>query len=86
MKDRNSSDITTTPVEPDKFAVAMPEHGRVADVQRLFGLKRGSCYNLLRDGKIKGVLLRVRGKKSGIRIFDLQSIRDFIRSQMTGEH
>jgi hypothetical protein len=74
--------FTTSPVEPGNFTVATPEFGRLADVQRQYGLKRGTAYNLLLDGKIKGVLLRVRGKKSGVRLIDMASVRDFIRTQM----
>lgn len=82
MKKRNRKDTTTKQVEPGNFGGAMPEWGRVADVQRLFGLKRGSCYNLLNDGKIKGVLLRVRGKKSGVRLISMKSVADFIQREM----
>jgi hypothetical protein len=74
--------LATTPVEPGNFTGATPEFGRLADVQRLYGLKRGTCYNLLRDGKIRGCLLRVRGKKSGCRLIEMSSVRNFIRSQM----
>jgi hypothetical protein len=73
---------TTEPVKPSDVTGIAPEFGRCADVLRLYGLRRGTLYNLLSDGKIKGVLLRVRGKKSGVRLFDLDSIRRFIRSQM----
>lgn len=79
MKKRKT---TIAPVEPGNFAGTTPEFGRLADVQRQYGLKRGTAYNLLLDGKIKGVLLRVRGKKSGVRLIDMASVRDFIRTQM----
>jgi hypothetical protein len=82
MKKRNRKDTTTKPVEPGNFAGATPEFGRLADVQRIYGLKRGTCYNLLHDGKIRGCLLRVRGKKSGVRLFEMESVRQFIRTQM----
>jgi len=59
-----------------------PEFGRVAEVTRRFGIKRGTLYNLLADGKVKGCLLRVRGRKSGVRLFHLDSVRDFIASAM----
>ena len=72
--------FTTAPVQPSHCD--KPEFGRTADVQHMFGIKRGTLYNLLQDGKIKGVLLRVRGQKSGVRLFDLDSIRRFIYSQM----
>ena len=73
---------TTTAVQPGNFTGATPEFGRTADLQKTFGLRRGTAYNLLLDGKIKGVLLRVRGKKSGCRLWDMASVRDYIRSQM----
>lgn len=73
---------TIEPVQPGNFTGIMPEFGRVADITRIFGIRRGTAYNLLRDGKIKRVLLRVRGKKSGCRLFDMGSVRNFIRSEM----
>ncbi|MHC1764728.1 MAG: hypothetical protein AB9869_10565 [Verrucomicrobiia bacterium] len=70
---------TTADIQaPPDHCHPAPEFGRVTDCTRLFGLKRGTLYNLLADGKIKGVLLRVRGQKSGVRLIDLQSVRDFI--------
>ena len=75
---------TTEPVQPGNFTGATPEFGRTIDVQRHDGIKRGTLYNLHADGKIKGVLLRVRGQKSGVRLWDMASIRDYIRSQMEG--
>jgi hypothetical protein len=72
---------TTEPVQPGNFSGISPEFGRVADVTRMFGIKRGTLYNLLRDGKIRAVLLRVRGARSGVRLFDMASIRTFILSQ-----
>ena len=79
MKKRKT---TTAPVQPGNFAGVMPEFGRAADLQRLFGLRRGTIYNLLRAGKIRGCLLRIKGKKSGVRLFEIQSVRDLVRSQM----
>jgi hypothetical protein len=79
------STTTTAPVERGNLASSTPEFGRVADVQRLYGIKRGCLYSLLADGKIKGVLLRVRGQKSGVRLIDLASVRDLIRTQMEFE-
>ncbi len=79
------STATTAPVERGNLAGSTPEFGRVADVQKLYGIKRGSLYSLLADGKIKGVLLRVRGQKSGIRLIDLASVGAFIRAQMESE-
>ena len=74
--------LTTEPVKPGNFNGSNPEFGRVADVTRLYGLKRGTLYNLLRDGKIRGCLLRVRGQRSGVRLFEMASIRELIQSQI----
>jgi len=71
---------TTEPVQPGNFNGITPEFGRVADVTRIFGIKRGTLYNLLADGKIRGVLLRVRGQKSGVRLIDMASVRELILS------
>lgn len=81
MKEKDDSQ-TTSPVKPGEFTGVTPEFGRCTDCTRLYGLRRGTLYNLLNNGKIKGVLLRVKGQKSGVRLFDLNSIRNYIRSQM----
>lgn len=78
---KHSSQTATEPVQPGNFNNVLPEFGRVADVTRQFGIKRGTAYNLLSDGKIKGVLLRVRGQKSGVRLFEMASVRAYIHSQ-----
>jgi hypothetical protein len=70
---------TTAPVEPADLSNAQPEFGRLRDVKRLYGLPRGTTYNLLKLGRIRGVNLRVTGRKSGCRLIDLQSVRDYIR-------
>ena len=76
---KKKNETTTAPVKPGDFTGAPPEFGRVADLTRNFGIRRGTAYNLLADGKIKGVLLRSRGTKSGIRLFDMASVRAYIR-------
>ncbi len=40
------------------------------------------AYSLLADGKIRGVSLRRKGSKTGKRLFDVASVRAFLRSQM----
>jgi hypothetical protein len=68
------------PVQRGNFEAALPEFGRTSDIQRLFGIKRGTLYNLIQDGRVRSVLLRVRGRKSGLRLIELQSVRDLLRS------
>ena len=43
---------TTASVQAGDFTGATPEFGRVADVTRIYGIKRGTLYNLLADGKV----------------------------------
>src|SRR5437870_11261338 len=74
--------MTTEAIRAGDCNGVVPEFARCRSLYVLFGLKRGSVYNLLSDNKIRGVLLRVKGKKSGIRLFDVASVRDYIRSQM----
>lgn len=78
MNETNLSD----PAQTSHPTGAMPEFGRAADLQKFFGLRRGTAYNLLAAGKIRGCLLHVKGKKSGVRLFDLASVRAYITSQM----
>ena len=72
----------TAPVQPGNFTGTAPESGCVAELTRLFGIKPGSACHLLKDGKIRGCVLQVRVQKSGVRLFDLQSIRALIAAQM----
>jgi hypothetical protein len=76
------SQLTMARVEPGVTGGVAPEFGRIKDVERLFGIKRGTAYSLLATGKIRGCVLRVRGKQSGVRLIDLASVRDYIRSAM----
>ena len=60
------------------------EFGRVADVERVYGLKRGTTYALIRAGKLKSACLRQPGAKRGIRLVHLASVRALLHSQMKG--
>lgn len=79
---RQNAELTIASIRAGDCTGASPEFGRVQDLARNFGIKRGTAYNLLAQGKIRGCLLRVRGQKSGVRLFDLDSVRAFIRSEM----
>jgi hypothetical protein len=48
---------TTEPVRAGDTSGVTPEFGRIADVQKLFGIKCGTTYNLLPLGKIKGTIV-----------------------------
>jgi hypothetical protein len=62
-----------------------PEFLRTPGVERVWGLKKSTLYNLEADGKIKGVLLRVRGQKSGVRLWNVASIRAFVESEVAAQ-
>ncbi len=78
--------LTIAPVAACDNMSTSAEWGRLRDLERLFGLRRGTVYTLLRDGKIKGCLLRIRGQQSGVRLIHLQSVRDYINTQMQESH
>ena len=60
----------------------LPEFGRWQDVQRRFGIKRGTLYNLIAEGKVKSVVLRRKGNIHGCRIIHLASVSAYLNSLM----
>jgi hypothetical protein len=76
--------LTTAPVEAGDFTDVMPEFGRTQDVEKYFGIKRGTLYNLLDQGKIKGAVLRQAGCLKGVRLWHMASVREYIFTQMEG--
>ncbi len=71
---------TTAPVEPSPANEA--EFVDAGGLQTRFGIKRSLAYALLADGAIRGVSLRRRGHTRGKRLFAVDSVRAFLRSQM----
>jgi len=61
----------------------LPEFGRWQDVQRLFGIKRGTLYGLIAEGQIRSITLRKPGRKFGCRLIHLQSVRDYLHALMS---
>lgn len=59
-----------------------PEFVDVPGLHSMFGIKRSLAYALLADGKIQGVSLRRRNQVRGKRLFSVESVRSFLRSQM----
>ena len=56
----------------------LPEFGRWRDVERLFGIKRGTLYNLMAEGKVKSVFLRHKGNVQGCRLIHLASVSEYL--------
>jgi hypothetical protein len=72
--------LTTNLASISELDNTFEEFIRTERVKTRFGIKRGTLYNLFNDGKIKGKVLRVRGNVTGVRLWDVESIRDYIRS------
>jgi hypothetical protein len=58
-----------------------PEFVDVEGLRERFGIKRSLAYQLLNDGAIRGVSLRRRGQVRGKRLFDVASVREFLKGQ-----
>jgi hypothetical protein len=69
---------------PAHIAAQDPEFLDARGIEARFGIKRSLAYVLLAEGKIKGVSLRRRGSLKGKRLFDVASVRTFLRAQMEG--
>jgi hypothetical protein len=54
-------------------------------LDRLFGIKRSLGYQLAAEGLIKSVSLRRRGQLRGKRLFDVASVRAYLREQMANQ-
>ena len=59
-----------------------PEFVDCKGLETGWGIKRSLAYQLLHDGKIRGVSLRRRGAVRGKGLFSVDSIRAFLREQM----
>jgi hypothetical protein len=59
-----------------------PEFVDCKGLEAGWGIKRSLAYQLLNDGKIRGVSLRRRNQIRGKRLFSVDSVRAFLREQM----
>jgi len=75
------SKLTIEPVAAGNTSQTLPEFGRVRDVQKLFGVKRGILYRWIKEQRVKSVCIRESGNIQGIRLIHLASVRDYINSQ-----
>jgi hypothetical protein len=73
---------TNSPVQAGGCEGILPEFGRTEDVKRLFGIPRGSLYNLNKKQEVRSVLWRIEGRKSGIRLWYLPGIRERLHAMM----
>ena len=70
---------------PPRAAWPDPEWVDCRGLEAVFGIKRSLAYALLADGKIRGVSLRRRNQLRGKRLFEVDSVRSFLKSQMRDE-
>jgi hypothetical protein len=77
------SETTTTPLSEAAARASHidPEFVDCKGLEAGWGIKRSLAYQLLNDGKIKSVSLRRRGAIRGKRLFSVDSVRAFLRSQ-----
>ena len=74
--------FTAAPIEPGGSGSILPEFGRVSDVQRIWGIRRGLLYLLLKEGEIKSAVIRRKGARTGVRLIHLQSVRDYLNRRL----
>ena len=72
---------TAMPIHAGDFSGVTPEFGRTQDVEKIFGIKKGTLYNLFEQQKIRGYNLRPTGHVKGVRLWDMASVREYIYSQ-----
>ena len=65
----------------DNTSFIEPEFLRIKDVEKMFGLKRGKLYALIREGAVISKSLRTRGTIRGVRLVSVDSLRNYINSQ-----
>jgi hypothetical protein len=80
IRDARTETVTTTPIEasPSSDAEFCDSPGAFLR----FGLRRSLLYELHKLGLIKGVSLRRRGTARGKRLWSIDSIRQYLESQM----
>jgi hypothetical protein len=59
-----------------------PEFAGHAKMRELFDLSRTHLYRLSTEGRIRSVSLRERGRTRGRRLYDVQSVRDYLTSNL----
>jgi hypothetical protein len=78
------TETTTAPVNatPAHVAGQDPEFLDARGVEGRFSIRRSLLYELHNGGHVQSVSLRRRGQCRGKRLFCVDSIRNFLRSQM----
>lgn len=56
------------------------EYGRFDELERRFGIRRSTAYQLIDRGLIRSVAVKKKGSRCGIRLIDFESVREFLRA------
>jgi len=67
--------MDNTSITPD----VGPEFVDCKGLERLFGIRRSLAYELVNRNSIRSVSIRRRGAVRGKRLFDVDSVRAFLR-------
>jgi hypothetical protein len=62
-----------------------PEFAGHAKIRDLFDISRTHLHRLHTEGRIRSVSLRERGKTRGRRLYDVQSVREYLTANMETE-
>ena len=68
-------------IAPVAVSCGAAEFVDIDGLRAMYGIKRSLAYQLLNEGAIKGVSLRRRGRVRGKRLFQVESVREFLRTQ-----
>jgi hypothetical protein len=74
--------LTTVAAQAGDTSKLAVEFCRLGDAQRIWGLKRGLVYRKINDGTIRSITLREPGKKFGVRLLHVDSIRSWLMSEL----
>jgi len=66
-----------------KDALAQPEFATVRTTSANFGLSRTVLYRLMLEGQISWVHFKQAGARKGIRLINLQSLRNHLQTMAT---
>lgn len=78
--------FSLTEVTPNSIGRSQQEFGSSEDVRRCFGIKKGTLYNLQKFKKVRSISVPVTGKSKGVRLWDFQSIRNYINTYDSVNH
>ncbi|MCC6356602.1 MAG: hypothetical protein IT577_22165 [Verrucomicrobiae bacterium] len=81
---QDTRDIRIGPPKAAHLNDIGPEFVDHQGLTRMFAIRRSHAYLLVAQGAIRSVCIRKPGAVKGRRLFDVQSVRDFLARQMKG--